>query len=93
MAEKKTGRIVRSLSGFYDVETDAGVITCRGRGALRKAANYIPLDLYYLVDIVGLDIGIDRFRQASDNRIPQEQLLHGIMDSVWNGSLRRKTVG
>ena len=32
-----TGRIVRSLSGFYDVQTDAGLITCRGRGALRKA--------------------------------------------------------
>ena len=36
MAEKKTGRIIRSLSGFYDVETEAGVITCRGRGILRK---------------------------------------------------------
>lgn len=39
MTEKKTGRIVRSLSGFYDVETDAGVITCRGRGILRKEGN------------------------------------------------------
>ncbi len=36
MIERKTGRIVRSLSGFYDVQTDAGVITCRGRGVLRK---------------------------------------------------------
>lgn len=32
---KTTGRIVRSLSGFYDVRTDNGVITCRGRGSLR----------------------------------------------------------
>lgn len=32
---KTTGRIVRSLSGFYDVETDNGVVTCRGRGSLR----------------------------------------------------------
>lgn len=31
-----TGRIIRSLSGFYDVQTAAGVITCRGRGALRR---------------------------------------------------------
>ena len=31
-----TGRIVRSLSGFYDVQTEAGVITCRGRGSLRR---------------------------------------------------------
>ena len=36
MAEKQTGRIVRSLSGFYDVQTPSGVITCRGRGILRK---------------------------------------------------------
>ena len=43
MAEKKTGRIIRSLSGFYDVETDAGVITCRGRGVLRKAGALSPL--------------------------------------------------
>ena len=33
---KKTGRIVRSLSGFYDVQTTSGVITCRGRGSLRR---------------------------------------------------------
>lgn len=32
---KTTGRIVRSLSGFYDVKTDNGVVTCRGRGSLR----------------------------------------------------------
>ena len=31
-----TGRIVRSLSGFYDVQTEDGVITCRGRGSLRR---------------------------------------------------------
>ena len=31
-----TGRILRSLSGFYDVQTPAGIITCRGRGSLRK---------------------------------------------------------
>lgn len=32
---KTTGRIVRSLSGFYDVKTDGKVVTCRGRGSLR----------------------------------------------------------
>ena len=37
-----TGRIVRSLSGFYDVQTPEGVITCRGRGHLRKGQE-IPL--------------------------------------------------
>lgn len=37
MIEQTSGRIVRSLSGFYDVQTDSGVVTCRGRGVLRKA--------------------------------------------------------
>lgn len=36
MAEKRTGRIIRSLSGFYDVQLPDGVVTCRGRGVLRK---------------------------------------------------------
>ena len=36
MMKKTTGRIVRSLSGFYEVSTDNGVITCRGRGHLRR---------------------------------------------------------
>lgn len=32
----QTGRIIRSLSGFYDVQTPEGVVTCRGRGSLRR---------------------------------------------------------
>ena len=36
MADRRTGRIVRALSGFYDVQTDTGLVTCRGRGHLRK---------------------------------------------------------
>ncbi len=36
MSEKRTGRIVRSLSGFYDVQTPEGLVTCRGRGSLRR---------------------------------------------------------
>ena len=36
MVNKKTGRILRSLSGFYDVQTDGGIISCRGRGHLRR---------------------------------------------------------
>lgn len=35
--EKQTGRIIRSLSGFYDVCTERGTVTCRARGALRRA--------------------------------------------------------
>ena len=36
MSERRTGRILRSISGFYDVQTPRGMITCRGRGSLRK---------------------------------------------------------
>ena len=36
MMERQTGRIVRSLSGFYDVQIPGKVISCRGRGSLRK---------------------------------------------------------
>ena len=36
MAEKQVGRIIRSISGFYDVQTERALITCRARGILRK---------------------------------------------------------
>ena len=36
MSQLKTGRIVRSISGFYDVQTKKALVTCRGRGSLRK---------------------------------------------------------
>lgn len=36
MTVRTEGRIVRSLSGFYDVQTPGGLITCRARGILRK---------------------------------------------------------
>ena len=39
MTEKTEGRILRSLSGFYDVQTPGGLITCRARGILLKAGN------------------------------------------------------
>ena len=42
MVKKETGRIVRSLSGFYEVQTASGTVTCRGRGSLRKG-NESPL--------------------------------------------------
>ena len=39
MAEKVTGRIIRSISGFYDVQIPGQVISCRARGILRKEGN------------------------------------------------------
>jgi ribosome biogenesis GTPase len=39
MNKKRTGRILRSISGFYDVLTDEGLVSCRARGILRKEGN------------------------------------------------------
>ena len=39
MTHRAEGRIVRSLSGFYDVQTSEGLVTCRARGILRKEGN------------------------------------------------------
>ena len=36
MAKMSTGRIIRSLSGFYEVSTTEGTVTCRARGSLRR---------------------------------------------------------
>ncbi len=37
-----TGRIIRSLSGFYEVQTEKGTVTCRARGNFRKQ-RWVPL--------------------------------------------------
>ena len=39
MMKQTAGRILRSLSGFYDVQTQEGLITCRARGILRREGN------------------------------------------------------
>ena len=39
MSERFTGRIVRSISGFYDVRIGDDLISCRARGILRKEGN------------------------------------------------------
>ena len=39
---KTEGRIIRSLSGFYEVQTENGTVTCRARGSLRRGTE-IPL--------------------------------------------------
>ena len=39
MTKRAEGRIIRSLSGFYDVQTSEGLVTCRARGILRKEGN------------------------------------------------------
>lgn len=34
--DERIGRIIRSISGFYDVQLPQGVVTCQARGILRK---------------------------------------------------------
>lgn len=36
MMKTSTGRIIRSLSGFYEVRTADATVTCRARGSLRR---------------------------------------------------------
>ena len=38
MTKTCDGRIIRSLSGFYEVQTQQGTVTCRARGNLRRGA-------------------------------------------------------
>ena len=42
MTKTCEGRIIRSISGFYEVQTKDTVVTCRARGSLRRGAE-IPL--------------------------------------------------
>ncbi len=42
MTKVSEGRIIRSISGFYEVQTNNGTVTCRARGSLRRG-NEIPL--------------------------------------------------
>ena len=51
MLKIETGRIIKSLSGFYDVQTEKKVITCRARGHMRRSG-MSPL-VGDLVDISG----------------------------------------
>lgn len=38
MSDRRSGRILRSISGFYDVQTPAGLVSCRARGILRRGS-------------------------------------------------------
>lgn len=64
-AKMQTGRIVRSLSGFYDVQTNNGVVTCRGRGALRRTGES-PLT----GDIV--EISVDKGKGMVEKILPRK---------------------
>ena len=75
MTDKKTGRILRSLSGFYDVQTDGVVISCRGRGHLRRGAD-IPLT----GDMV--EISVERGKGMVEKILPRKN--HFVRPAVAN---------
>ncbi len=75
MCDRQTGRIVRSLSGFYDVRTAGGVVTCRGRGSLRQGAE-IPLT----GDMV--EITVEQGRGMVERILPRKN--HFIRPAVAN---------
>lgn len=75
MTERKTGRIVRSLSGFYDVQTDCGMVSCRGRGHLRRGEN-IPLT----GDMV--EITVERGKGMVEKILPRKN--HFVRPAVAN---------
>ena len=78
MIERKTGRILRSLSGFYDVQTDRGIISCRGRGHLRRGAD-IPLT----GDMV--EITVERGKGMVEKILPRKN--HFVRPAVANVDL------
>jgi len=65
MATKSEGRIIRSLSGFYEVQTDKGTVTCRARGSLRRT-NESPLT----GDLV--QISIERGKGMVEKILPRQ---------------------
>ena len=75
MTEKTIGRIVRSLSGFYDVRTPLGLITCRARGILRKEG-HSPLT----GDMV--EISVEKGRGMVEKILPRKS--HFIRPAVAN---------
>ena len=75
MTERIVGRIVRSLSGFYDVQTPEGTVTCRARGILRKAG-HSPLT----GDMV--EITVEKGRGMVEKILPRKN--HFIRPAVAN---------
>ena len=75
MTDRRTGRIVRSISGFYDVQTEEALITCRARGILRKEGNS-PLT----GDLV--EITVERGKGMVEKILPRKN--HFIRPAVSN---------
>ncbi len=74
MQKKLTGRILRSLSGFYDVQTTEGLITCRGRGSLRRTDSPLTGDI--------VEITVEQGRGMVEKILPRRN--HFVRPAVAN---------
>ncbi len=74
MQKKLTGRILRSLSGFYDVQTPEGLITCRGRGSLRRADSPLTGDM--------VEITVEQGRGMVEKILPRSN--HFVRPAIAN---------
>jgi len=64
MGDRRTGRILRSLSGFYDVQTDGGIVTCRARGVLRRESSPLTGDM--------VEITVERGKGMVEKILPRK---------------------
>lgn len=64
MLKTQTGRIIKSLSGFYDVQTENKVITCRARGHMRRGQTPLVGDL--------VEISVEKGRGMLEKILPRQ---------------------
>ena len=76
MSEKHKGRILRSISGFYDVQTPEGLITCRARGILRREGNS-PLT----GDLV--EISVEKGKGMVESILPRRNSFVTLLWPMW----------
>lgn len=64
MSNMQTGRIIKSLSGFYDVRTGQKVITCRARGHMRRGQTPLVGDM--------VEISVEKGKGMLEKILPRQ---------------------
>ena len=64
MSNMQTGRIIKSLSGFYDVRTEQKVITCRARGHMRRGQTPLVGDM--------VEISVEKGKGMLEKILPRQ---------------------
>ena len=64
MSNLQTGRIIKSLSGFYDVRTEENVITCRARGHMRRGQTPLVGDM--------VEISVEKGKGMLEKILPRQ---------------------